>query len=429
MATFGDLCRPVFRAGTTVAAALMALITEARGVGRAGRGGGMCRTSLTVALATVALCAVFLALFLSRFHYNASALIGVGERTMAGLGFAERIAPGVIVWRDSDGYDGQYYYLIARDPFLLHGILPDAYRRQRILYPLVASLLAAGQPGALSYSLLAVNLMALGATVLLLGALLRQDTALGPWWALAGGLSAGMVVSIQNDLPDPLALAFSLAALLLYRRHRLRWAAAALALALLSKENAVLFLVALVLMEAAHHRWRGAGTLAASALPYLSYQAMLFAATGQIGLLGSGGGSNLALPLTGIAAGVAHWRYDSWPELARSGGSVLALMLVALAVPALWSRTGWPPRLYALAALAQVAFALVAGGAIWEGYTSSSRLLIALVPLTILVYGEARRERVAPFVLQALVLGFLLLSALTLSRPILVTPGIPYYVE
>ena len=66
------------------------------------------------------------------------------------------------------GYDGQFYYRLALDPANLHrtayGItLDNGYRIQRITYPVLAWLLAAGQQAAVPYSLVAVNVVALGA--------------------------------------------------------------------------------------------------------------------------------------------------------------------------------------------------------------------------------------------------------------------------
>ena len=55
--------------------------------------------------------------------------------------------------RDSspDGYDGQYYRMLAHDPFLLHGTADfldgPLIRSRRILVPLAAWILAAGRPG------------------------------------------------------------------------------------------------------------------------------------------------------------------------------------------------------------------------------------------------------------------------------------------
>ena len=55
-----------------------------------------------------------------------------------------------LIHRGSVGYDGQFYYYIAHDPFILgqsynHIDFP-AYRYQRIIYPLTAWLLSFGQP-------------------------------------------------------------------------------------------------------------------------------------------------------------------------------------------------------------------------------------------------------------------------------------------
>ena len=60
------------------------------------------------------------------------------------------------------GYDGQFYRLLAHDPFLLHGT--EAYldapemRARRILVPLLAWALAGGQPGAIDGAYLLVIL-------------------------------------------------------------------------------------------------------------------------------------------------------------------------------------------------------------------------------------------------------------------------------
>ena len=55
------------------------------------------------------------------------------------------------------GYDGQFYFAIAHDPFLTRpdtaASLDDSLRYRRILYPLAAWLLSAGQPVALPYTL------------------------------------------------------------------------------------------------------------------------------------------------------------------------------------------------------------------------------------------------------------------------------------
>jgi hypothetical protein len=83
------------------------------------------------------------------------------------------------------GYDGQYYRLIAQDPFLLRGtwsyIDSPRLRYRRILVPAIAWLAALGSPQATTYTYIAVVLFFLG-----LGAfwLSRYAAAIwhSPWW-------------------------------------------------------------------------------------------------------------------------------------------------------------------------------------------------------------------------------------------------------
>ena len=69
------------------------------------------------------------------------------------------------ILKDSDGYDGQYFYHLALKPWTTHdyefGIDNAlAYRKQRILYPVVSYLLALGQPEWVPTTMVLVNLLA-----------------------------------------------------------------------------------------------------------------------------------------------------------------------------------------------------------------------------------------------------------------------------
>jgi hypothetical protein len=74
---------------------------------------------------------------------------------VAGDAFCQpQLVPKGFLVNEGDGYDGQFYYRLALDPFTKarfgYGIaLDDApYRQQRILYPLFVRILALGQtPG------------------------------------------------------------------------------------------------------------------------------------------------------------------------------------------------------------------------------------------------------------------------------------------
>ena len=105
---------------------------------------------------------LLLGLFMPRHGYGAIDFVHLGTAWTAGG------AP------EHHGYDGQYFYRLARDPFTAHQEIDFApFRYQRILYPLIVRLVAVGQEPLLPYALLAVNWVAVVAGVELLSALLH----------------------------------------------------------------------------------------------------------------------------------------------------------------------------------------------------------------------------------------------------------------
>jgi hypothetical protein len=97
------------------------------------------------------------------------------ERTVAQrhvAGSVIRVGPPYL---NEFGYDGQFYYYIAFDPVHARFYIDDpSYRYTRILYPIMARLLAFGRPALIPYTLIAVNWLALGFGTQLLAAWLRR---------------------------------------------------------------------------------------------------------------------------------------------------------------------------------------------------------------------------------------------------------------
>ena len=72
------------------------------------------------------------------------------------------------------GYDGQQAYALALDPrHAAQQLDRPAYRAMRIVYPMLARALALGQPQAIPWTLLGVNLAAAALTAALLGGMAR----------------------------------------------------------------------------------------------------------------------------------------------------------------------------------------------------------------------------------------------------------------
>lgn len=190
----------------------------------------------------------------------------------------------------TEGYDGQWVYHIAVNPFTAPPYLDvPAYRLQRILLPILAHLLAFGQTPLIPWTLLAVNLAAFVGGTILLERLLKQ-AGVSPWWALTYALSAGVIMSVRLSLAEPLAYALALAAIWLERNKRLWQAALAFALAGLAKEPTLIFVLGYMLWMLLERRWRDALRLGFIAwAPYSIWQAILYLWLGEIGT-GPGGG-------------------------------------------------------------------------------------------------------------------------------------------
>src|SRR5438105_4217839 len=94
-------------------------------------------------LAAMALHLVFQVKYASRFGGEPDALVCVAPARVGQPPY-EAVTHGV----GRDGYDGQYYYALARNPWARHdaGIDVPAARQLRILYPAICCLLSGGDP-------------------------------------------------------------------------------------------------------------------------------------------------------------------------------------------------------------------------------------------------------------------------------------------
>lgn len=185
----------------------------------------------------------------------------------------------------SKGYDGQFAYYIARDPVGAVDYLDNpAYRYQRILYPMLARLLALGQVELIPWTLLAVNVISISVSTACLGCLLERQ-GFNPYVALLLPLWLGQVFALRADLNEPLCYLCVLLALWGYERGRHGLAAAALAASVLAKEGGFLFLPPIVLVLRQRRQWRLCLLyILAVLLPYAVLQLGLYAWMGRIGL-------------------------------------------------------------------------------------------------------------------------------------------------
>jgi hypothetical protein len=196
-------------------------------------------------LLTAFVYAIFIGALLASAHGDPAILIQFGERFL----HSTRPPAGAPIM-PGPGYDGQGYWLQASDPLFLHAstiariaATQPAYSLQRMAYPALAWVFAAGRDGALPWSLLIVNVLAvLGATAVTTAYARRCGRS--PAWALVVGLCPGLLVATSRDLSDVVATAFMVAGLICFNRSRAKSAGLLLSVAVLAREPMALAVLA-----------------------------------------------------------------------------------------------------------------------------------------------------------------------------------------
>ncbi len=147
-------------------------------------------------------------------------------------------------WKDmflyNDGYDGQFFFYIAHDPFnvsYLQKILDvPAHRYKRIVYPLLSWSLSGGRHEYIPWALLAINILLMPVIVLLINVLLiKLKVTWLPYYYVSLCISS-YLFTLKYNLSEILASTFLLSALLMYTSNRLKISGMLFLLAALTKE-------------------------------------------------------------------------------------------------------------------------------------------------------------------------------------------------
>jgi hypothetical protein len=363
----------------------------------------------TVGLIAV-LCWVAFMSFISLARYGGDfrALLCLGQRHYhpASLDGIPRAGPA--------GYDGQYYVTLATDPFFRQldtakAIDAPAYRAERILIPLLAWLLAAGNAGGaiIAYQLLC---WALGLGAVYLAARLLVEEGRSPWLALLLVPTAGLVASMIRSTLDATAVFFILATLWAYVRRQDTLALALATCAVLTREMSYLVAVAVAFDQLRHRRFvRSAAFVAVPLAPYMLWQLYLRSVLGPRYLLAHGG---FTIPFSWVGEKLPHvFRSSgvSWMELfglAAVAATTVAFILL-LAQP-----KGWTPTAVAYLAFAGLGLALT-----YDIYVETwgyARILV-VVPFLATVVGGRQPTRSTRWSLRAITI-FYLLAGLMMMR-------------
>ncbi|MEL6658138.1 MAG: hypothetical protein AAFR36_16890 [Bacteroidota bacterium] len=169
----------------------------------------------------------------------------------------EELMHDLIVFKG--GYDGQFYYRYAVNPFSKdkwyvvdgirenkgqHGIKVDApkYRRGRLTYPLAAWTLALGQAPLIPYTLILVNLLGFILLIRIVKKLVLHFQASWHYYYFPL-LIVGLYFSVARGLPDLLVCTLLAWSYLCFLKEQRFWFVIASTLLLLCKESSGIFLV------------------------------------------------------------------------------------------------------------------------------------------------------------------------------------------
>lgn len=205
------------------------------------------------ALAGLGIHVVLVTALLTRADGNPQFFVHFGQEGSV-TPVARRVLGDNLLVPHVDGHDGQAFWLLARDPLLVHGkelLAPyldrPAYRAQRIGYPLLAAPWRLGGETALLWGLLTTNLaVVLGGG--LVAASLVSHLGAASRASMAFALSPGVLLATLFSLSDALALALLLATALALSRRRIGVAVVCGVLGALTKESALLGLAGFALL-------------------------------------------------------------------------------------------------------------------------------------------------------------------------------------
>ena len=235
-----------------------------------------------------------------------------------------QLPPGMPL-RLAYGYDGQFFYRLAVNPFdfshTAYGVTVDrAYRFMRDGYPMLTWLVSAGQQALVPWMLVVVNAAALTALAGLGAVIARQGGRHAAWGLLLAGYF-GLVTSLSRDTAEPVAVAFLVAGLLAVRARRPVLAGSLLAFAALTRETAMVAVGALAVVRVIgliRSRQRPGRQDIAWALPaavFAAWQVLVYAVIGTFPLLADGGrnaGAPFIAPLEAFKTNLSSIDWSSY---------------------------------------------------------------------------------------------------------------------
>jgi len=312
--------------------------------------------------------------------WDVTVLAAFGEDDYSTRAYAEERL-GEVFLRSDLGHDGRFFFVQSNDPWV---IAPDEninvvdrplYRSQRMLYPVLAG--GGGLLGAeaIIWSMLIVNLIAMG-----LGSWAVAQIAIemggSPWWGLAFVLNVGFISEMTIGAAGVVAGAAAFASVAMWLKDRTGWAVILMTLAVLSREA---MLVAAV--GTSWYLWKRGEkrrSILATAIPATT--AAVWALYIRL-RIGGGAGvdqvEEIGLPFVGFVKAFDSWLGDP-VDLAVGLAMMLLFVLVVRRVLVSGQLIGW-------AFVGFILLAILLTEQVWSGYSNITRAIAPVITAFVLL--------------------------------------------
>jgi len=363
---------------------------------------------------------IIIGIIASRYDFNISCFIHFGEESS--ILVKELIPPDFVIMKDTSGYDGQAYYYIGADPFIKTGLYKIGFRYQRYLYPFLAHILAFGRKTLLPYSLLIINILAILIGTLFLSFMLKKR-GINIWYSLIFALGIGNIMALQYDLTTPLFICLILAGIYFYEEKKIVSTALFFSLALITRETAVLIILAFLVYEFFKKRYKNSFVIILSFIPFVILQFLLYQRLGKIPLLGSSG--HLAMPFAGIIQHISNMNLNGGIRaIIREISVVPYFCFVMLALAVSIVKLLKNRNIYNWNLFVQAFISIFIYLEIWKAFAAITRTTFAIFPFMILSYAKDR-DKLSKY----LFIGAGLLTIAAIIRILFISPVHGYYLS
>ena len=349
---------------------------------------------LILGIAAVCVGWMMAASLLADNDWNPSVFVKFPEAKPLELAYGKEML-GEVIPSGGFGHDGKFFFMQAMDPFFLspedHAAYLDrpTYRAQRMVYPLLAGGFGLLPAQVVSWSLLLINMVALGVGTWLT-ALLARELGLSTWFGLAFLLNPGILVSSVIDTAEVLAMLFVVAAALFLLRERLGVSVFFLTLAALTRETMLLATVGAIVYV--WHKKRSVPKVLF--VPFVASAAWWLYVRLQLGHLDESVQDTqaLGLPFKGFYEAFQIWISEPGSEVDLIVGIVLLVVSVLVAIRAVTDRS-----LLGLMGAGFVLLAVLMVEGVWRFYFDASRALVPVITIYVLTVSASRqRQKLQP---------------------------------